>query len=34
MKNVKDGKIVGKVDAMEYIAEFGGYPEVGVFTDK
>lgn len=34
MKNVIDGKVVGKVDAMEYIAEFGGYPEVGTFTDK
>ncbi|MGL5191223.1 MAG: hypothetical protein ACRC7S_16410 [Cetobacterium sp.] len=34
MKNVKDGKVVGKVDAMEYITEFGGYPEVGTFTDK
>ena len=33
MKNVKDGKIVGKVDAMAYVAEYG-YPEVGVFTDK
>ena len=33
MKNVKDGKIVGKVDAVAYVAEFG-YPEVGVFTDK
>lgn len=34
MKNVKDGKIIGKVDAMAYIEEFGGYPEVGVFGDK
>ncbi len=33
MKNVKDGKIVGKVDAAAYVAEFG-YPEVGVFTEK
>lgn len=34
MKNVKDGKIVGKVDAEQYIGEFGGYPEVGAFVDK
>ena len=33
MKNVKDGKIVGKVDAVAYVEEFG-YPEVGVFTEK
>lgn len=34
MKNVKDGKVIGKVDAMAYIEEFGGYPEVGVFVEK
>ncbi|MGL5191218.1 MAG: hypothetical protein ACRC7S_16385 [Cetobacterium sp.] len=33
MKNVKDGKIIGKVDAMAYVTEYG-YPEVGVFVEK
>ena len=33
MKNVKNGQIIGKVDATEYVAKYG-YPEVGVFVEK
>lgn len=32
-KSVVNGKIVGKVNAMEYV-EKNGYPEVGGFEDK